>query len=230
MQPYYEYEMNALNTTWDLLLNKPYMDVGKPHDDWEIPGAKTAVQVSRHAQSIRRYRPGVDGGNRVPLESPFRNARHTGPPAEGEQWAHQFLARRMAGDRSMAVMQKFPNTPEDNWVWSPQGVVDMHRPEMWGLVQFTSLPLENKIEVESIPGKTAREIALEIYYSQRVFRQANHRWATNVAEPRMAYGPRARRIRSGRLLEMTEGTVMFVPFHSNKAAGIAPGAFGRTDC
>jgi hypothetical protein len=25
---------------------------------------------------------------------------------------------------------------EDNWVWSPQGVVDMHVPEHWGHVQF----------------------------------------------------------------------------------------------
>ena len=27
--------------------------------------------------------------------------------------------------------------PEDNWVWSPQGVINMHYPEMWGFVQFT---------------------------------------------------------------------------------------------
>ena len=25
---------------------------------------------------------------------------------------------------------------EDNWVWSPQGLVDMHVPERWGVVQF----------------------------------------------------------------------------------------------
>src|SRR5688572_18783272 len=28
-QPYYEFEMNALNTTWDLRLDKPYQDNGK---------------------------------------------------------------------------------------------------------------------------------------------------------------------------------------------------------
>ena len=26
--------------------------------------------------------------------------------------------------------------PEDNWVWSPQGVVNMHLPDRWGEVQF----------------------------------------------------------------------------------------------
>ena len=35
---------------------------------------------------------------------------------------------------------KVKGLPEDNWVWSPQGVVDMHRPETWGYVQFTRKP------------------------------------------------------------------------------------------
>ena len=26
---------------------------------------------------------------------------------------------------------------EDNWIWSPPGIIDMHRPERWGYVQFT---------------------------------------------------------------------------------------------
>jgi hypothetical protein len=26
--------------------------------------------------------------------------------------------------------------PEDNWVWSPQGAVNMHLPKMWGEVRF----------------------------------------------------------------------------------------------
>jgi hypothetical protein len=30
--------------------------------------------------------------------------------------------------------------PEDNWVWSPQGLIAMHYPEMWGFVHFLPLP------------------------------------------------------------------------------------------
>jgi hypothetical protein len=26
--------------------------------------------------------------------------------------------------------------PEANWVWSPQGVINMHIPERWGVVEF----------------------------------------------------------------------------------------------
>ena len=40
-----------------------------------------------------------------------------------------------------------PSQPEeDNWVWSPQGRVDMHQPEHWGYLQFADGPV-NETEV-----------------------------------------------------------------------------------
>jgi hypothetical protein len=30
--------------------------------------------------------------------------------------------------------------PESNWVWSPQGVINMHIPEAWGVVRFVTNP------------------------------------------------------------------------------------------
>jgi hypothetical protein len=26
--------------------------------------------------------------------------------------------------------------PEENWVWSPQGVINMHVPDRWGYLEF----------------------------------------------------------------------------------------------
>ncbi len=42
---YYEFEINALGTTWDLLVPRPYKDGGKAVDAWEIPGLKSAVHL-----------------------------------------------------------------------------------------------------------------------------------------------------------------------------------------
>ena len=42
---YYELEMNALNTVWDLLLPKPYRDGGPAINGWDIKGLKTAVSI-----------------------------------------------------------------------------------------------------------------------------------------------------------------------------------------
>ena len=44
-ESYYEFEMNALNTGWDLFLPKPYSQGGKADNSWDIAGLKTAVAV-----------------------------------------------------------------------------------------------------------------------------------------------------------------------------------------
>ena len=42
---YYEFEINALGTGWDLLLPRPYKDGGKAVNGWEIRGLKSAVHL-----------------------------------------------------------------------------------------------------------------------------------------------------------------------------------------
>ena len=68
-QPYYEFEMNALNATWDLRLDKPYMDGGKPHNEWEMPGMKTAVAVNGTLNNPSDLDSRLDRGTGVPMES-----------------------------------------------------------------------------------------------------------------------------------------------------------------
>ena len=129
-QPYYELEMNALNTTWDLLLDKPYMDQGKPHNEWEIPGLKTAVRVLGTVNDPRD----TDRGWTVELAFPWKvlsqHARHAGPPAKASSGASTFPESNGRSPRTAPAYKKVPNTPEDNSVWSPPGVINMHRPEM----------------------------------------------------------------------------------------------------
>jgi hypothetical protein len=179
---YYEFEMNALNTSWDLMLDKPYMDRGTPNNAWDIPGLKTAV----HVNGTLNNPADTDQGWTVEIAFPWKvlseHAHHPGPPAEGEQWRIDFSRVEWQITTNGGVYKKVPHTPEDNWVWSPQGVVDMHRPEMWGLVQFTRQPASVMVPVAPIPGKPARDLALGIYYAQRDFWNAHGRWAANVDE------------------------------------------------
>jgi hypothetical protein len=179
---YYEFEMNALNTSWDLMLDKPYMDQGKPNNAWDIPGLKTAV----HVNGTLNDPADTDQGWTLEIAFPWKvlaeHARHPGPPAEGEQWRIDFSRVEWQITTNGGVYKKVPHTPEDNWIWSPPGVVDMHRPEMWGLLQFTRQPASVIVPVAPIPGKRARDLALEIYYAQRDFWKAHQRWATNLAE------------------------------------------------
>lgn len=179
---YYEFEMNALNTGWDLRLDKPYLDHGKPHDEWNIPGLKTAV----HVRGTINNPADVDQGWNVELAFPWKAlevyARHSGPPTEGEQWRMNFSRVEWQISTTNSIYQKKPATPEDNWVWSPTGVVDMHRPEMWGRVQFTREQTSAATVVAPIQGKSARDAALEIYHMQRDYWNSHGRWAQNLNE------------------------------------------------
>jgi beta-galactosidase len=179
---YYEFEINALNTSWDLRLDKPYLDEGKPDDGWSIPGLRSAV----HVRGTLNNPTDLDQGWTVELAFPWKafqsHGGHASPPAEGEQWRLGFSRVEWQILTNHGRYEKVPGRAEDNWIWSPQGVVDMHRPEMWGVVQFTGKPGAAGQPVAALPGKPARDAALDIYHAQRDFRDQQHRWATNVAE------------------------------------------------
>jgi hypothetical protein len=133
---YFEFEINARNTGWDLYLDKPYRDKGKADNGWEIPGLRTAVGL-RGTLNDPRDR---DGGWTVEMAFPW-SAFHRGPrpavaPRPGESWRMNFSRVEWQLRIRDGRYEKVPGTKEDNWVWSPQGVINMHVPERWGTVRF----------------------------------------------------------------------------------------------
>ncbi|MFN7933113.1 MAG: carbohydrate-binding family 9-like protein [Bryobacteraceae bacterium] len=133
---YFEFEMNVLNTTWDLFLNKPYKDGGKADNGWEIPGLKTAV----HANGTINNPSDTDKGWTLEIAFPWsafnRGPRPARKPAPGDTWRVNFSRVEWQIRHDGRRYEKIQNAPEDNWVWSPQGVINMHVPEHWGYVKF----------------------------------------------------------------------------------------------
>jgi Carbohydrate family 9 binding domain-like len=178
---YAEFEINALNTGWDLLLTKPYKDGGKPIDSWEIPGLKKAV----HVDGTLNESGDRDRNWTVELAFPWKVlgqlATRPGAPGNGDQWRVNFSRVEWQIDIADGRYRKVPKTPEDNWVWSPQGIVDMHRPETWGYVQFSTAPF-GKTAFRADVDLSTKQRLHEVYYAQRAFRKKNGRWAANLAE------------------------------------------------
>jgi hypothetical protein len=142
-QPYYEMEINALGTVWDLLLRKPYRDVEKAAvNAWDIKGLKAGVSL----QGTLNDPTDVDTGWTVEMAFPWEvigeGALPGAPPEDGAQWRINFsrVEWRTRLENGTYVKETDPKTgqafPEYNWVWSPQGLINMHYPEMWGFVQF----------------------------------------------------------------------------------------------
>jgi hypothetical protein len=178
---YGEFEINALNTGWDLLLVRPYRDGGPVVDSWEMPGSKTAV----HVRGTINDPSDKDEGWSIEIAIPWRVleelASKAGHPADGDYWRVNFSRVEWQHRLVEGRYAKVPDTREDNWVWSPQGVIDMHRPGYWGDVQFSTAPV-GSVSFRPDPSRPARAFLLQVNEAQREFRRTNGRWATSAEE------------------------------------------------
>ena len=174
---YGELEINALNTTWDMLMVRPYRDGGPPVSGWEIHGLKTAVRVDGTLNDPSDE----DRGWTVEIALPWKalkeiSGRQPSPPRAGDQWRINFSRVQWRHAVVDGNYKKVPDTPEDNWVWSHQGVIDMHRPEEWGILQFAS----GQDQIKPLPGLYERKVLMRLYYAQREFQERNGAWAPSL--------------------------------------------------
>lgn len=139
---YFELEINALGTVWDLFLPLAYRHGGRARDGWDITGLRSAVALrgTLNDPSDR------DSGWSVELAIPWADLRQpevtTAVPRAGDRWRVNFSRvqwhLRVEGGRYAKVTDPATGRPlaEMNWVWSPQDTINMHIPERWGLVEF----------------------------------------------------------------------------------------------
>jgi hypothetical protein len=140
---YFELEINALNTQWDLFLPVAYRDGGKALDAFDFAGLRSAVSLhgTLNDPSDR------DRGWSIEIAIPFAAFSAPGvthpPPRAGDSWRINFSRVQWdlvtSGGTYAKVLDATTGkpVPEHNWVWSPQGMIDMHQPERWGIVTFT---------------------------------------------------------------------------------------------
>ena len=190
---YYELEVNALGTPWDLMLIKPYRDGGPAVHAWDIAGLQIGVDVRGTVN-----RPGDrDKGWTIEIAMPWKILREAAPdhkpPRPHDQWRVNFSRVEWqvdVADNRYAKRRKAGTTdllPEDNWVWSPQGAIQMHMPERWGYVQFSSALAGARTErfIEE-PNERVKWALRRLYYRQARFRAANGRYSTSLDTLRAA--------------------------------------------
>ena len=181
---YYELEINALGTIWDLLLTKPYRDNGKAIDAWDINGLKSAVKLYGTLNEPKDK----DKKWTIELAFPWKvleeAALHSGPPLNGETWRVNFSRVHWRIENQNGTYQKVidPKTgksyPEYNWVWSPQGKIAMHQPETWGIVQFKKK--ESKIPDYKLTASELIKWELsKIYYQQTEYFNKSKTYTTD---------------------------------------------------
>ncbi len=178
---YYEFEMNAHNTVWDLFLPMPYKDLGKPDEAWDIEGLKTGV----HVRGTLNNPADRDSAWTVEIAMPWKAlgeyAHCPAPPHAGDQWRVNFSRVEWKIRVFDGRYEKIKGIPEDNWVWSPQGVINMHCPERWGYVQFAG-PRAGSVAFVPDPSWPAREFLHRIYYRQKELHDGKEAYAFTLEE------------------------------------------------
>ena len=178
---YYEFEMNALNTIWELMLMKPYKDGGPVVNPRNLEGTKTAVHVRGTINDPSDFDEGWSVEIAIPLKGLKEYAQGVAcPPKDGDYWRLGFSRVEWQVMIEDGRYKKIPGTKEYNWIWSPQGIIDMHRPERWGFIQFTARPPGEEVPFVMDPTLAARDLLMGVYHRQRAYRQKFGQWAKSL--------------------------------------------------
>ena len=178
---YYEIEINVLNTEWDLFLKKPYKDKSPADNGWEIPGLKTAVYINGTLNDPNDTDRGWSVEFAIPWDVLREYAHKPSPPKDGDQWRVNFSRVEWRHEVVDGKYRKVKGNREDNWVWSPQGIINMHCPEKWGYVQFaTGEP--GTVSFRPDQTEPARAILNGVYYAQIDYKRVHDRFAGSFKE------------------------------------------------
>jgi len=187
---YYELEINALATAWDLFLVKPYREEGSgAYNSWDIKGLKVAVSL----QGTLNDGNDIDKGWTCEIAIPWAVLRetynNTSVPKPGEQWRINFSRVEWKYDwidgKYVKVKDKKTGQPlpEDNWLWSPQGVINVHYPEMWGFIQFSGKTAGNGTEeFVNYPREKAKWALRKVYYAEHTYFNQNGSYTNDISK------------------------------------------------
>lgn len=153
---YFEIEVNAFNTVFDLILDKPYRVGGNFLKQWDCTGLKTAVHLSGtindDSDTDQRWTVEI-AIPRTALGFGFDN-----PLQAGRTWRVNFSRVQWLKEKG----------PEDNWVWSPTGKIDMHMPERWGNVYFSKENIfSSRRDLSVYSDEGIRKLLWAMFYAQR---------------------------------------------------------------
>ena len=166
---YGEIEINALGTEWDLFLNRPYRLKGKADSSWDINGLKSAVNISGTLNEPND----LDDYWTLEIAIPLKEIEKLNTSGKdekvisGDVWRINFSRVNWDFEINNGVYSRKKENgkylPEYNWVWSPQGIINMHVPENWGYLVFSEndevFNMTNELITQHILYTVFREIS-----------------------------------------------------------------------
>ena len=181
---YYELEINALNTAWDLFISKPYRNTNVVLNDWNITGLKSAIKINGTLNNPKD----IDKGWVLEIAIPwvaYKTGYYQDNVPKDEFWRVNFSRvnwdfQITDGKYERKKDNKGKRLHEYNWVWSPMRVINMHEPEKWGYVYFTSKEAGETDEFIIPNDEKIKWKLFELYRSQKAYFKENEKWGTSI--------------------------------------------------
>ena len=188
---YYEFELNALNTVWDLLMLRPYRDtISKlPHYvfNWNLPGWKTATSVQGSINDASDTDEGWTVEMAIPWSALKELAQPKRSPKDGEYWRINFSRvdwhMDIVNGQYKKQVREDGSGPkaEENWVWSPSGRISMHQPETWGYLFFKEVPVGSATSsIPNLPEEAIKWGLWQMFYQQHQHYAQYRRFGTDL--------------------------------------------------
>ena len=184
---YYEFEMNVLNTVWDLFLAEPYRDGGSGLNGYDMHGLRTAVQVDGSINDPSAENKGWSVEVVIPFSALYEYQKERRAPKNGEFYRMNFSRVQWNVDVKDNTYVKRTDEngnvlPEDNWVWAPTGVINIHYPELWAFV-FFSEDREDAPCDSTIPEDEYRKWELrKLYYAENILFETTGSYSSSLDE------------------------------------------------
>ncbi|WP_114938997.1 carbohydrate-binding family 9-like protein [Mucilaginibacter endophyticus] len=180
---YFEIEVNALNTIFDLFLTKPYRNGGAAVTGWDTHGLRSAVKV----QGTLNSPSDTDKGWTVEMAIPFKaiaGGFNRAKIKDGTMWRINFSrveydTKVQNGKYVKLQDNNGKDLPEHNWVWSNQGLINMHYPERWGYLLFTE---RDDAKFEMPYSEEQKKHLWLVYYKQKQWFKDHHEYLSSLKD------------------------------------------------
>jgi len=181
-QPYYgEFEVNALGTLWELFIARPYRRNGPVLDHWDLNGTKIGIDI----QGTLNDPSDIDKSWSIELAIPIKplaDIDRGNDFGAGSMWRINFSRVQWQHQITDGVYEKKTDDqekrlPENNWVWTQQSAIDMHRPEHWGYLYFA----ENKdSEIDKDGLENEYQLLFHLYRNQLNWQRDNGTFSADI--------------------------------------------------
>jgi hypothetical protein len=184
---YFEFEINAKQTVFDLFLPHPYRHSSFALHNWDFKGIKHAVKIDGSLNN------GNDKDKKwtVEVAIPFTSLSFgldNGKPDPEKLWRINFSrvewdTKWENGKYVKLTDNEGKTLPEHNWVWSPVGVISMHIPERYGYLKFSTLKAGTAKEEFKLPEvEKLKRILWAVFYREEAYFEKNKKYTAQIAE------------------------------------------------